>query len=216
MVCALLFLLSAGTGLASTTQARADSAGSPGAGSPAPTILVMGDSLSAGYGMAPKQSWVSLTAARMATSHPRWRVVNASISGETTTGGAARIDAELRRHRPRIVVIALGGNDGLRGLPLAHTRGNLEKMIRASQSAGAKVLLVGIQLPPNFGRDYTAKFSAVYPSLSKQYRTALLPFILEPIAMDRNKFQPDQIHPTAAAQPLLRDHVWKVLGPMVR
>lgn len=180
------------------------------------TLLVMGDSLSAAYGLAPSQGWVALTADRVGKTKPGWRVVNASISGETTAGGAARIAAELQRHRPAVVVIALGANDGLRGLPLAQTRANLAKMITAAQAAKAKVLLVGMRMPPNYGPDYTRGFEQNYTALSQQYGTALLPFLLEPIALDRSAYQADNLHPVARAQPALRDHVWKALEPLLR
>lgn len=180
------------------------------------TVLVMGDSLSAAYGLSASQGWVALTAERIAQSRPGWRVVNASISGETTAGGASRIDAELKRHRPAVVVIELGANDGLRGLPLAQSRANLERMIKASQAAGAKVLLVGMRMPPNYGRDYTQGFERNFAELSRQHKTAFLPFLLEPIATDRGAFQADNLHPVAAAQPRLRDHVWGALAPMLK
>ncbi|TQM05720.1 acyl-CoA thioesterase-1 [Pseudoxanthomonas sp. 3HH-4] len=180
------------------------------------TVLVMGDSLSAAYGLAPSQGWVSLTADRIGKTKPGWRVVNASISGETTAGGAARIAAELQRHKPAVVVIALGANDGLRGLPLAQTRVNLEKMIKAAQASKAKVLLVGMRMPPNYGPDYTRGFEQNFSVLSKQYRTALLPFLLQPIALDRNAYQADNLHPVASAQLKLRDHVWTALEPLLR
>jgi acyl-CoA thioesterase-1 len=180
------------------------------------TVLVMGDSLSAAYGLAPSQGWVSLTADRIGRTKPGWRVVNASISGETTAGGAARIAAELQRHKPAVVVIALGANDGLRGLPLVQTRANLEKMIKAAQAGKAKVLLVGMRMPPNYGPDYTRGFEQNFSALAKQYRTALLPFLLEPIALDRNAYQADNLHPIASAQPKLRDHVWTALEPLLR
>lgn len=180
------------------------------------TVLVMGDSLSAAYGLAPSQGWVSLTADRIGRTKPGWRVVNASISGETTAGGAARIAAELQRHKPAVVVIALGANDGLRGLPLAQTRANLEKMIKAAQAGKAKVLLVGMRMPPNYGPDYTRGFEQNFSALAKHYRTALLPFLLEPIALDRNAYQADNLHPVASAQPKLRDHVWTALEPLLR
>lgn len=180
------------------------------------TILVMGDSLSAAYGLAPAQGWVALTADRVGKTRPGWRVVNASISGETTAGGTARIASELQRHRPAVVVIALGANDGLRGLPLAQTRANLAKMIAAAQAGKAKVLLVGMRMPPNYGPDYTRGFEQNYSALAKQYGTALLPFLLEPIALDRNAYQADNLHPVASAQPTLRDHVWKALDPLLR
>ena len=180
------------------------------------TVLVMGDSLSAAYGLAPAQGWVSLTGERIGKTKPGWRIVNASISGETTAGGAARIAAELQRHRPAVVVVALGANDGLRGLPLAQTRANLEKMIRAAQAAKAKVLLVGMRMPPNYGPEYTRGFEQNYRALAGQYKTALLPFLLEPIALDRNAYQADNLHPVASVQPKLRDHVWKALEPLLR
>jgi acyl-CoA thioesterase I len=180
------------------------------------TVLVMGDSLSAGYGLTASQGWVSLTADRIAKTKPGWRVVNASISGETTAGGAARIDGELKRTRPAVVVIELGANDGLRGLPLAQSRANLDRMITASKKSGAKVLLIGMRMPPNLGREYTQGFSENYNALAKQHGVALLPFLLEPIALDRNAFQDDNLHPVASAQPKLRDHVWTQLAPLLR
>jgi acyl-CoA thioesterase-1 len=179
-------------------------------------VLVMGDSLSAAYGLAASQGWVALTAGRIAKEKPAWRVVNASISGETTAGGAARIAGELKRVHPKLVVIALGGNDGLRGLPLAQTKANLERMIKASKTAGAQVLLVGMRMPPNYGREYTQGFEGNYTALAKQYAVPLVPFLLEPIAGDRANFQDDNLHPVASAQPKLRDHVWKALGPMLK
>ncbi|HEY5972332.1 MAG TPA: arylesterase [Pseudoxanthomonas sp.] len=180
------------------------------------TILVMGDSLSAAYGLSASQGWVALTADRIAKTKPGWRVVNASISGETTAGGAARIAAELKRHKPALVVIELGANDGLRGLSLAQSRTNLERMIQAAQTAKARVLLVGMRIPPNYGRDYTQGFERNFSELSKLHGTAFLPFLLEPIALDRNAFQADNLHPTASAQPRLRDHVWKALAPLLK
>lgn len=180
------------------------------------TILVMGDSLSAAYGLSASQGWVALTADRVAKTQPGWRVVNASISGETTAGGAARIAGELRRSKPAVVVIELGANDGLRGLPLAQTRAHLERMIKLSQASGAKVLLVGMRMPPNLGRDYTQGFERNFAELSKLHKTAFLRFLLEPIALDRANFQSDNLHPVAAAQPKLRDHVWKALAPLLK
>ena len=183
---------------------------------PAHTVLVMGDSLSAGYGMAASQGWVSLMRERLQAGHPGWTVVNASISGETTAGGVSRIDAALSRTKPDVVVIALGANDGLRGLPLAQTRANLAKMVAASRKAGAKVLLVGMRMPPNLGREYTEGFEANYRVVAKEGGATLLPFLLEPIAAERGAFQADNLHPTAAVQPQLLDHVWKALEPLLR
>ena len=179
------------------------------------TLLVMGDSLSAAYGLAAEEGWVALLEQRLRSEKPGWRAVNASISGETTAGGASRIEAALREHAPALVAIELGANDGLRGLPLEHTRANLERMIAASKSAGAEVLLIGIRIPPNYGPDYATAFDAIYADLAKQQSTALLPFLLEPVVADRNAFLPDNLHPTAASQPKLLDHVWAVLAPLL-
>lgn len=180
------------------------------------TVLVMGDSLSAAYGLAPSQGWVALTGERLARSQPGWRVVNASISGETTAGGAARVVREVVLHRPAVVVIALGANDGLRGLPLRQTRTNLARMIGAAHGVGAKVLLVGMRMPPNYGEAYTQEFERGYRDLAKRFDTALLPFLLQPIALDRSAFQADNLHPVASAQPKLRDHVWQALQPLLK
>lgn len=180
-----------------------------------PTVLVMGDSLSAGYGLAADQGWVALLEERLADRKPDWQVVNASISGETSAGGRARIVEALARHRPRVVVIELGANDGLRGLPLAKTRANLARMVQLSKQTGAEVLLVGMRMPPNLGRAYTAGFAANYRAVAEAEGVALLPFLLEPVAAERGNFQPDHLHPTAAVQPKLRDHVWKALAPLL-
>lgn len=179
------------------------------------TLLVMGDSLSAGYGMSANEGWVALLERRLAAEKPGWRVVNASISGETTAGGAARIVGDVVYHRPDVVIIELGGNDGLRGLPLHAMRLNLARMIGASQHVGAKVLLVGMQMPPNLGPDYTRGFEKVYTDLSELFGTALLPFFLAPVAADRGNFQDDNIHPTADVQPRLLEHVWPALAPLL-
>ncbi|MEG3192435.1 arylesterase [Lysobacter sp. D1-1-M9] len=191
---------------------------STAAAKPAPaarTVLVMGDSLSAGYGLSAQQGWVALTADRIAERRPDWRVVNASISGETTAGGAARIVGELRRHRPHVVVIALGANDGLRGLPTLQTRINLARMLGAAHGAGAEVLLVGMRMPPNLGAEYTRAFEQNFSALAERFDVALLPFLLEPLALDRAAYQSDNLHPVAEAQPKLRDHVWPALAPLL-
>lgn len=179
------------------------------------TVLVMGDSLSAAYGLSAEQGWVSLLAQRIDRSHPDWRVVNASISGETSAGGAARIVDAVVRHRPDVVVIALGANDGLRGLPIEQTRINLARMIGAAHGAGAEVLLIGMRMPPNLGAEYTREFEQTYRLLSQRFDTALLPFLLEPIALDRAAYQADNLHPSAASQAKLRDHVWPALAPLL-
>jgi acyl-CoA thioesterase-1 len=191
-------------------------AGAGAAPGPAPrTLLVLGDSLSAGYRMDLAQGWVALLAARLAESHRDWRVVNASVSGETTAGGAARIADELARHAPALVAIELGANDGLRGLPVEAARANLAAMIEAAQRAGARVLLIGMRMPPNYGPEYTQAFAAMYAELAARYDTALVPLLIEPIARDRAQFQDDNLHPTAAAQPKLLDHVWPALAPLL-
>jgi acyl-CoA thioesterase-1 len=179
------------------------------------TVLVMGDSLSAGYGMAASQGWVALAAAKLAAGHPGWRMVNASISGETTAGGAARIGGELARVRPDVVVIALGANDGLRGLPLSQTRANLSRMVGEAKAAGAQVLLVGMRMPPNLGAAYTEGFADNFRAVAEEHDVPLLPFLLEPVANERAAFQDDNLHPTAAVQPRLRDHVWASLEPLL-
>jgi acyl-CoA thioesterase-1 len=178
-------------------------------------LLVMGDSLSAGYNLAADQGWVSLLGQRLADRKPAWKVVNASISGETTAGGAARIDSELATHRPDVVVIELGANDGLRGLPMEQARANLSKMIEAAQAAGAKVLLVGMEMPPNYGPEYTEQFRGMFRELSATWRIPLLPFLLEPIAREREAFQADNLHPVAEVQPRILDHVWPALEPLL-
>ncbi len=180
------------------------------------TVLVMGDSLSAGYGLAADQGWVTLAARKLATTHPGWRVVNASVSGETTAGGAARIARQLKVQRPSVVVIELGANDGLRGLDLDASRANLERMILAARGAGARVLLVGMRLPPNFGPQYTQRFAALFPDLAKRHQVAYLPFLLAPIADQRGNFQADNMHPVAAVQGKLRDYVLPALVPLLR
>lgn len=181
-----------------------------------PTLLVFGDSLSAGYGIALEQSWPALLQARLQQDKFPQRVVNASISGETTAGGRSRLPALLKQYRPQVVILALGANDGLRGLPLDAMRANLDAMVKAAQGAGARVLLAGMQLPPNYGPDYTRRFNSTFVAVAQQYKTGLLPFLLEPIALDDAAFQPDHLHPTAAAQPKLLDHVWPALKPLLR
>jgi len=179
------------------------------------TILVVGDSISAAYGLPSGTGWVALLGKRLAEQHYAYDVVNASISGDTTAGGRARLPALLAQHHPAIVVIELGGNDGLRGGDVAATRANLDSMIDAATKARAKVLLIGMKLPPNYGSAYTKRFDALYADASRRHKTALLPFFFEGFA-DRNElFQSDRIHPTQAAQPLLLDNVWPVLKPLL-
>jgi len=183
---------------------------------PAPSILVVGDSLSAGYGIELRDGWVTLLQQRLTRQGYPHTVVNASISGDTTAGGRARLPAALKRQRPQIVILELGGNDGLRGLPLRETRANLDAMIKATQAAGARVLLVGIHLPPNYGPDYAGKFHTIYHDLARAHNTALLPFLLEGVALTPGFMQPDGIHPRAAAQPRLLDNVWPSLESLLK
>jgi acyl-CoA thioesterase-1 len=179
------------------------------------TVLVMGDSLSAGFGIRPEQAWPSLLAGRLAEKRLDYTVANLSISGETTAGGRSRLAAALREHKPAVVVIALGANDGLRGLPLAQMRDNLAAMIDQSRAAGARVLLAGMRLPPNFG-PYADQFLKTFPALAAEKKVAVLPFLLEPLAAKPEMFQPDNLHPLAAAQPLILDHVWVALAPLLK
>jgi acyl-CoA thioesterase-1 len=182
----------------------------------APAILVFGDSLSAEYGLQRGSGWAALLAERLKQQRLDYSVVNASISGETSAGGAARIAAELARVKPAVLVIELGGNDGLRGLSLAATRANFDAMIKAGRAAGAKILLCGMQLPPNYGRDYTERFRAMYADLAKTHGVALLPFFLEGVGDKRELFQADGIHPVAEAQPRILDNVWPLLAPLLK
>jgi len=170
---------------------------------------VLGDSLSAAYGLPEEAGWVALLAGRL----PGDRVVNASVSGETTAGGLARLPALLEQWRPDWVLLELGGNDGLRGLPPAHTRNNLARMIELSRAAGAQVLLIGIRLPPNYGQAYVQAFERIYPELAESHDVPLVPFLLEGVATRPGLMQPDGIHPRAEAQPLMLENVWRTLAP---
>jgi len=178
-------------------------------------LLVMGDSLSAAYGLAASEGWVSLLGERLALKHPQWTVVNASISGETTAGGVARIDSALAQNRPALLLIELGANDGLRGLPMDLAKANLERMIVAAKAADAQVMLIGMEIPPNYGPEYTTQFRSMYRELAQRHALPLLPFLLEPIARERDAFQPDNLHPVAAAQPRILEHVWTLLEPLL-
>ncbi|MGH8401482.1 MAG: arylesterase [Gammaproteobacteria bacterium] len=180
------------------------------------SILVMGDSLSAAYGLAADQGWVSLLDQRLAARGYDYTVINASISGETTAGGLTRLPQALGQHKPAIVILELGANDGLRGLPIKLMQQNLGRMLALSSRAGAKVLLVGILLPPNYGPQYTQAFSAVYPTLSSHYGVPLVPFLLDGVAQDRDRMQADGLHPKAVAEPQVLDNVWQKLEPMLK
>ncbi len=179
-------------------------------------ILVVGDSLSAGYGLLPGQGWVTLLQQRLKREGYGYRVINASVSGETTDGGVQRLDRALMQHRPAVVVIELGGNDGLRGLPVSRVRANLELLIMKSRAAGAQVLLVAIRVPTNYGQRYTTSFQSIYADLATRYRIGLVPFLTDEVAVNIALFQPDGIHPTAAAQPILLDSLWPQLSPLLR
>ena len=178
-------------------------------------ILVWGDSLSAAYGIARESGWVQLLQQRLQQKGYPHRVVNGSVSGETTAGGLARLPAALRQHRPAIVLIELGGNDGLRGLPLKELRANLRALVQRSRAAGAGVLVFEMQIPPNYGADYAAGFRRAFAETARAGPARLVPFFLAPIATDPKWFQEDGIHPSIAAQPLMLDAVWPVLQPVL-
>lgn len=180
-----------------------------------PTILVYGDSLSAAYNIPRERGWVALLQQRLRQQNFPYRVVNASVSGETTSGGLSRLPAALKQHKPAIVVLELGANDGLRGLPVSNMQDNLRSMIAACQAAKARVLLVGMRIPPNYGPRYTQEFAASYPSLAKHYDLPLLPFLLDGVAGRPELTQDDGLHPNAAAQGKVLDNVWKALLPML-
>jgi len=183
------------------------------------TLLVVGDSLSAEYGLARGAGWVALLQERIDQQKLPYAVVNASISGDTTSGGRSRLAALLQQHKPAVVVIELGGNDALRGLPLAMTQSNLGDMVRAAKAAGARVLVVGMRVPPNYGRKYGDDFLALFASVAKDQGTALLPFLLAGVADGPQAdtiFQPDGIHPKAEAHPRMLDNVWPQLRPLLR
>jgi acyl-CoA thioesterase-1 len=180
------------------------------------SILVVGDSLSAAYGIPRQKGWVALLEERLKREQQDYSVVNASISGETTGGGRVRLKPLLERYQPAIVILELGANDGLRGMPVAEIKGNLAASIREAQVVNARVLLVGVKLPPNYGEDYTKAFDAIFAELAKTHRTALVPFLLEDFAGKSEFFLPDRIHPTASAQPLMLERVWRALRPLLK
>jgi acyl-CoA thioesterase-1 len=188
------------------------------AAAPAAVILVVGDSLSAEYGLARGSGWVALLEQRLARDKVPARVVNASISGDTTSGGRARLPALLRQYRPTHVVLELGANDALRGLPLAMTEANLAWMTEAAQKAGARVLLVGMQVPPNYGSDYANRFAGLFGKVAKQHKAGLVPFLLHNVADVPDSlrlFQPDRVHPKSEAHPLILDNVWPELKKLL-
>lgn len=180
------------------------------------TVLVLGDSISAEYGLQRGTGWVALLEKRLRDKNIGATIVNASISGETTSGGRARTQALLDKHRPAVVVIELGGNDGLRGLSLAATEANLRAMTAAAKKAGARVLLVGMKIPPNYGRDYTERFFNMYARIAKDTKSDLVPFLFEGLVDKPDLFQPDRIHPAPAAQSIMLDTVWPHLAAMLK
>ncbi len=187
-----------------------------GASGKSSVVLILGDSLSAEYGLPRDAGWVRLLSDRLAKEAAQYSVVNASISGETTSGGRTRLPQLLLQQQPSIVVVQLGANDALRGLPVASMRENLLAMVRASRAAGARVLLVGMRIPPNYGREYAERFAAVYAQIAAEEKVALVPFLLEGFAEDLAYFQADRIHPAVRAQPRMLDTVWPQLAPLLR
>jgi acyl-CoA thioesterase I len=180
------------------------------------TILVFGDSLSAAYGIRPEQGWVALLTQRLRSQGYGYEIVNASMSGETTSGGLERLPRVLQLHQPALVILELGANDGLRGLPVNLTRENLAQMVRLAQAAGARVLLVGIRIPPNYGARYTEQFASMFPELASQYHLPLVPFLLEKVALDPARMQADGIHPNASGEPPVLDTLWPYLQPLLK
>jgi len=178
-----------------------------------PLILVLGDSLSAEYGLSRGSGWVNLLEQQLLQDRSPWLVFNSSISGETSTGGLSRLPSLLEQKRPGIIIIELGANDALRGLPLSETESNLRNMIVKAKKSGAKVLLLGLQIPPNYGQKYTAQFKALYPTLAREENIQLLPFFLEGIATRPELFQADRIHPNEQAQSILFKNVWGSMAP---
>jgi acyl-CoA thioesterase-1 len=180
------------------------------------TILVLGDSLSAALGIRPEQGWVALLAQRLQAQGYGYQIVNASVSGETTSGGLERLPRALQLHQPGTVILELGANDGLRGLPVDETRENLAHMVRLSQAAGARVLLVGMRIPPNYGPRYTETFARMFPELANQYHLPLVPFLLEKVALDPTRMQQDGMHPNARGEPPVLDTLWPYLKPLLK
>ena len=180
------------------------------------TLLVLGDSISAEYGLPRNTGWVSLLQQRLADEKQNVSIVNASISGETTAGGLTRLPALLQQHKPSVMIVELGGNDGLRGLSLAATQANLREMIRSAERGGARVLLLGMQVPPNYGPDYSKRFAAMYQGLARERNVKLVPFLFAGLDDTDKFFQPDRIHPNQRAQSLMLDNVWPALKPLLK
>jgi acyl-CoA thioesterase I len=196
-------------------MAASAAAGAPSA--EAPVILVFGDSISAGFGLSRgEQGWAALLQTRLGSQEYGYQVINASVSGETTAGGLARLPRALGLHQPKIVILELGGNDGLRGLPIAQMRDNLARMVDLASAAGAKVLLLGMRMPPNYGPEFTERFRQCYGELAHDKKVPLVPFLLDGIAQEPSLMQPDGIHPNALGQPILLANVWPSLQPLLQ
>lgn len=181
-----------------------------------PVILIYGDSLSAGYGLAQPQGWVKLLEKKLDSEHYAYSVVNASISGETTSGGLTRFSIALKDYKPALIILELGANDGLRGLPVNAMANNLKSMLEQAKKINAKVLLLGMRIPPNYGPQYTQSFSDTYISLSKEYQAPLVPFMLENVAGKRELIQDDGLHPNASGQPIILENIWPKLKPLLK
>ena len=190
-------------------------AAAPSASAPLPALVVFGDSLSAGYGLKAGEGWVDLLARRLAREAYGYRVVNASVSGETSAGGLARLPRVLANNHPALLILELGANDGLRGLPPAEMQKNLTTIVRLARAGHARVLLIGMRIPGNYGPEYTERFAAVFATIARSEKLPLVPFLLERIALDDARFQADGLHPLASAEPELLDSVWKVLAPLL-
>jgi acyl-CoA thioesterase-1 len=180
------------------------------------TILVFGDSLSAAYGIRPEQGWVALLTQRLKAQGYGYEVINASVSGETSSGGLQRLPRALEIHHPGVVILELGANDGLRGLPLTVTKENLTKMVQLAQAAKARVLFVGIRIPPNYGPRYANEFAALYPAIAQQFHLPLVPFLLDKVALDPALMQEDGLHPNAHGEPQVLETVWQQLAPLLK
>ncbi|GGX01114.1 arylesterase [Pigmentiphaga litoralis] len=195
------------------TNAFAQTTGA--AGGSAPVLMVLGDSLSAEYGIARGTGWVPLLDQRLKERKIDYRVVNASISGDTTSGGRSRLPALLKQHQPRLVIVELGANDALRGLALNMTEDNLNEIVSSSKRAGAQVVLVGMQIPPNYGRDYTQRFKDLFGKVADRQKVPLVPFLLEGVAQQPAMFQADRLHPLSSAQPTILENVWPTIAPLL-
>jgi acyl-CoA thioesterase-1 len=203
-------------GLGASAPAMAQAAPTAPSAPSAPSIVVLGDSLSAEYGIARGTGWVKLLDNKLRTNHFDYNVVNASISGETTVGGKTRLPDLLKRYQPAIVIVELGANDGLRGLPLATTEANLSAIVKSAKGVNADVVLIGMRIPPNYGQDYGERFASLYPKLATQYKAQLVPFLLEGVITRPEWFQADRLHPTADAQAALLDTIWPQLKPLLK